>query len=110
MGTKKVRLPPTTLEGIDTYHSRRGYRKDPVLAWPEGARRSYVKPLPDGRRIHVRVYEHARHFKIRTHIDHRDPGRDLLGHALVDGPVKRRNQVVKVAKRKSRRSLWDWLR
>src|SRR5215470_6163800 len=107
MGTKKVRLPPTTLEGIAPYYSRRGFRRNPIMAWSEGADRNYVKPLPDGRRMHVRVYQFPRHFKIRTHIDHYDPGKDAIGHVLVDGPVKRRNQTVKISRRKSSDSIFD---
>ena len=96
---KQVRLPPTNLAGIDTYYGRRGYRKGPILAWPSGAARSFVKPLPGGERLHVKVEERPRHFKITTHVDQHDPGRDWLGHALVDMGVTRRNQVIKVRKK-----------
>jgi hypothetical protein len=96
---RAVRLPPTNLKGIDTSYGRRGYRKNPILAWPSGARRSYVKPLPGGERLHVNVFERQRHFVIKTHVDQHDPGRNPLGHVLVDMGVKRRNQIVKIRKR-----------
>lgn len=96
---KVVKLPPTNLKGIDTSYTRRGYQRGPVLAWPSGAKRTYVKPLPGGERLHVNVYERPRHFVIKTHVDQHDPGRNPIGHIAVDMRVTRRNQIVKVRER-----------
>lgn len=81
---KKPVIPPTTLDGIETYYRNRGYRPNPFLEEKEDADITFVKPLPNGSRIHVRVHEGTKYFTHEVHIDKTDPGRSPVGHILND--------------------------
>jgi len=54
---REMRLPPTNLKGVITYFRGRDYQQDPLLQFRKDADVTFVKLLPDGRRIHVRVKE-----------------------------------------------------
>ena len=101
---KKPNIPPTSLKGIETYYRNRGYRPNPILEDKEGADITFVKPLPDGRRIHVRVKEGRQYLTHEVHIDKTDPGRSLLGHiiddVLLDEPS---HQKYRTPRRKSKK-------
>ena len=83
-GPKRPRLPPTNLDGVSTYFRNRGYSPEPLLEDKGDADLTFVKPLPDGRRILVRVKEGRKYITIEQHIDKVDPDRDLLGHLIED--------------------------
>ena len=95
----KIKLPPTNRAGIRTYYRHRGYRENPVLQSRKGATLTFVKPLPDGRRIHDRIYEAQRHFKIYRHIDRYDPGRAPVRHLLVDQWTAAKVRTRKIPRR-----------
>jgi hypothetical protein len=92
------RLPPTNRKGVETRFARLGFRKNPVLSFREGAKVVFDKPLPDRRRIDVKLHEYPRHFVAKVHIDSRDPYRDPLGHVLKDFRVRRRGRTIKIPK------------
>ena len=84
MGSKKPNLPPTNMKGVSTYYRRRGYSPNPLLADDGDADLTFAKPLPDGRRIHVRVKEGRKYIHGEQHIDKVDPNRDPIGHFIDD--------------------------
>jgi hypothetical protein len=92
-------LPPTNPKGVSTYFHRRGF-KSTLLGDPRGAKMQFAKPLPQGGRKHVRVYEKGRGFVIREHIDRRDPETDPLGHLAYDLTHSARDSVRRVRKRR----------
>jgi hypothetical protein len=92
-------LPPTNLKGISTYFHRRSF-KETLLGNPKGAKMQFAKPLPQGGRKHVRVYEKRGRFVIREHVDRRDPERDLLGHLSHDLTHSAKDSVRRVRKRR----------
>lgn len=99
----KIRLPPTNLKGIETHLRNKGFRINPSLQRNKpGAKLTFDKPLPDGRRIHGDVHGGKNGFKIKQHIDKRDPYRDPIGHLLSDCTTKKRNSISVVPKKKSR--------
>ena len=101
---KKIRLPPTNLKGIETYLRNRGYRINPSLQDDKpGAKLTFDKPLPDGRRIHGSVHGSKKGFKIKRHIDKQDPYRNPIGHLLEDCTTKIRNNISMVPKKKAKR-------
>ena len=77
-------MPPTNLEGVSTYYRKRGYSPEPVLEDKKDADLTFAKPLPDGRRKHVRVKEGRKYLHIEEHIDRVDPNRDPIGHLVQD--------------------------
>jgi len=81
---KKPNIPPTNLKGIETYYRNLGYQPNPVLENKGDSDISFVKPLPDGRRKHVRVKKGTKYFTHEVHIDKTDPGRNPLGHIIDD--------------------------
>jgi hypothetical protein len=100
---KKIRLPPTNLKGVETYLRRRGYRIGPALENDKpGAKLTFDKPLPDGRRIHGEVHDGREVLKIKQHIDKSDPYRDPIGHILNDCTTNIRNSWSVVPKRKQK--------
>ena len=101
---KKIRLPPTNAKGVETYLRNRGYRINPSLQGNKpGAKLTFDKPLPDGRRLHGEVHGGQKSLKIRQHIDKYDPYRNPIGHLLEDCTTRIRNSLSVVPKRKSRR-------
>ena len=88
MGTnkpKKPRLPPMRdLEAVKAYFRKKGYTSDPILEDREDADLTLAKPLPDGRRDHIRIKKGRKSFSATRHFDRVDPGRDPLGHILED--------------------------
>ena len=82
--SKRPRLPPTNLKGVETYYRKRGFRPNPILEDKQNADLSLVKPLPDGRRIHIRVKEGRDWLNFEQHIDRADPGRTPIGHLVGD--------------------------
>lgn len=101
---KKIRLPPTNLKGVETYLRNRGYRINPSLQGDKrGAKLTFDKPLPDGRRLHGDVHRGKTGIKIKQHIDPHDPYRNPIGHLLGDCTTKIRNSISIVPKKKSSR-------
>ena len=94
----RFRLPPTTRKGVETRFARLGFRKNPRLSFREGAEVVFDKPLPDGRRMDVKLHEYPRHFEAKVHIDQHDPYRDPVGHALKDLRVHRRGRTITIPK------------
>ena len=107
--TSQVRLPPTNQKGIRTYYGRRGFMKEPILQWRKGAKMTFVKPLPDGGRIHDRVYEFPRHYEIKRHFDQHDPGRAPVRHFVLDR-VTHRDKTFTIPKSETSASLLGKLR
>jgi hypothetical protein len=103
--SRKVLLPSTNRKGIRTYYHRRGYRENPLLQSRKGAKMTFVKPLPDGRRIHDRVYEFKNHYAIKRHIDSFDPGRSPGRHVLVDLRTARATRTFKIPKVRTSESI-----
>lgn len=65
---------PATLEAYGYY---------PSAGLPKGQYADYRRALPDGRGIHVKLYDdHA-----TAHLDRVDPSVNLIGHLLLDAPV-----------------------
>ncbi|MDR2203988.1 MAG: hypothetical protein LBE76_06820 [Nitrososphaerota archaeon] len=78
MPIKKIRSGPLPKKGVRTLFLNKGYHPNPVYQWDdENAIMTFEKPLPDGSRLHVRVYEHRDYFEIKEHIDKYDPNRTL---------------------------------
>lgn len=101
---KKISLPPMTLEGLETYLRRKGYRINPILqADKTGALFTFDKPLPDRSRIHGAVFNGRNYFTIKQHIDSSNPYSDPIGHLLADCTTSIRNQISKVPKRKTKK-------
>ena len=104
---KKPNIPPTNLKGVETYYRNLGYKSDPVLETKSDADLTFVKPLPDGRRIHVRVKKGTKYFTHSSHIDKTDPGRSMIGHllndVLLDKP-KHQEFRTPIRKKRSKRS------
>ncbi len=94
----RFRQPPTARKGVETRFARLGFRKNPRLSFREGAKVVFDKPLPDGRRIDVKLHEFPRHFEAKVHIDSRDPYRDPVGHVVKDFGVHRRGRTIKIPK------------
>ncbi|MEM3872785.1 MAG: hypothetical protein QXE05_09520 [Nitrososphaeria archaeon] len=69
-----------TLESIDEYHRSRGWKEPELEEKQQGQIRSYVKPLPDGSRLHRRVFRGRKYYTIVEHKDGVDPERNPLGH------------------------------
>lgn len=89
---------PGSLDGITDYYRQRGYQQDPVLeSKQQGQVTSFVKPLPDGARAHVRVFRTNGYYTIRTHRDPHDPARDPIGHLqdIVLPPDEVRRRVAR---------------
>jgi hypothetical protein len=105
---KKPNIPPTNLQGIETYYRNLGYRPNPTLEDRGDADVTFVKPLPDGRRKHVRVKKGTKYFTHETHIDKTDPGRNPVGHilndVLLDEPRHEKFRTPVKKKQKTRRA------
>jgi len=98
-----LRLPPTTLRGISTYFRRRGYEENPGLEFKRGADITFAKPLPDGRRIHIRIYEGRKNIYVERHIDKADPKRDPIKHFVEDVLIGgSEHEMYKIPKLKAR--------
>jgi hypothetical protein len=98
---KKIRLPPTTLKGVETYLRNRGYRINPILQGDKPrAKLTFDKPLPDGRRLHGSVYGAKGKYRIKQHIDNFDPYRNPIGHVLKDYSTRHRTSSSFVRKRR----------
>jgi hypothetical protein len=97
---KKIRLPPTNLKGIKTFLKNKGYRINPILqSVKPGAKLTFDKPLPDGRRLHGSVYGGKKKFYIKQHIDSFDPYRNPIGHFIRDYATRHRNSSSIIRKR-----------
>jgi len=81
---KRAKLPPMTLKGYDTFLRNQGFRPDPVLQGPSDADHTYVKPLPNGSRLHLEVKKGRKYINIEEHTDKIDPGRSPIGHFVKD--------------------------
>lgn len=78
---KKIRLPPTNLEGVETFLRNKGYCINPILQGENPrAKLTFDKPLPDGRRLHGSVFGGKGKFHVKQHIDSHDPYRNPIGH------------------------------
>ena len=97
---KKINLPPTNLKGVETYLRHKGYRINPTLqSNTTGAKLTFDKPLPDGRRLHGGVFGGKGRFRVKQHIDKHDPYRNPVGHLLEDFGTKHRTSTSAVRKR-----------
>ena len=84
------------LESIITYHRKRGWQENPSLEDKDPSQiTSFAKPLPDGRRIHRRLYKGRKYYTIIEHVDKSDPNRDPIGHMqdILNPPKHRRIRV-----------------
>jgi hypothetical protein len=100
---KKIHLPPTNLKGVESYLRKRSYRINPFLQDKKpGAKLTFDKPLPDGRRLHGSVYGARGGFRIKQHIDVADPYRNPVGHLLRDYGARHRSSSSFVKKRTAR--------
>jgi len=101
---KRIRLPPTNWKGVETYLRNKGYRINPSLQGDKpGAKLTFDKPLPDGRRLHGDVHSGKNGIKIKQHIDPHDPYRNPIDHLLEDCTTKIRNSVSVVPRKRSSR-------
>ena len=82
--SKRPRLPPMTLKGLESYYRNRGYSPNPPLEDRKDADLTLVKPLPDGSRMHLRIKKGRKYLNIEEHRDKVDPKRDALGHFVED--------------------------
>src|SRR5713226_6447851 len=92
------RMPPTNRRGVETRFAKLRFRKNPVLSFRQGANVVFDKPLPDGRRMDVKLFEYPRHFEAKVHIDSRDPYRDPWGHVVKDWGVHPRGRTIRIPK------------
>jgi len=89
---------PGTLEGIISYHRGRGWEQDPSLEEKQESQLvSFVKPLPDGSRLHRRVFKGKKYFTIREHKDTSDPKRDPIGH-VQDILIPPKHKIIRIKK------------
>lgn len=94
---------PGSAEGISEYYRERGFRENPLLELPDKKKvTSFVKPLPDGRRIHIRVYKGRKYYTIDKHIDSYDPGRHPINH-LIDFIFPAKHYKIRVRRRDYKR-------
>jgi len=78
---------PTVIKDFRNFKDRfrrRGFRQDPKLELKKGADVTFVKPLPDGRRLHIRIWRKRDHYLTEVHIDRKDPRRNPIGHLIYD--------------------------
>ncbi len=109
-GPKKFVLPPTTLEGIETHLRNKRYKIGPSLQGNKpGAKITFEKPLPDGRRLHGDVHNSNKGFKIKRHIDSQDPNRNPLGHLLFDCTRKIPNSTSIIPKKRRKSKKRDYI-
>jgi len=87
-----------SLESIDEYHRNKGWRKPELEEKQQGQILSYVKPLPDGSRLHARVFRGRKYYTIVEHKDSADPERNPLGHLqdIVIPPEAHKYRVRKI--------------
>ena len=95
-------MSPTDEERIKKRFGKKGYRTNPVLQDPQGADITFDKPLPDGRRKHVRITDGGRYWNVKSHCDAADPYRNPFGHLQKDIGVKHREETFKIKKTRSR--------
>lgn len=78
---------PSNLEGIREYYSERGYTENPLEKKEEGQVASFAKPISGETgqsRIHIRVIEKTKSYKIDSHVDKYDPEQNPIGHLTSD--------------------------
>jgi len=103
----KPNIPPTNLQGVETYYRNLGYRPNPVLENKGDADITFVKPLPDGRRKHIKVKKGTKYFTHTVHIDKTDPGRNIIGHVIDDvllGEPRHQKFRTPIKKKRNKRS------
>src|SRR5690242_13396379 len=85
---------PGSLEGIAKHYADRGYQADPGLESDEGQVASFVHKIPDGRRVHVKVFRGPKYYTVDKHIDSADPEVNPIGHIqdIVFSPDHRRTR------------------
>jgi hypothetical protein len=105
--SKRERLPPQTLESLDSYFRNRGYQPDSLLEDPQDADKTYVKPLPNGSRLHIRVKKGRKYLNVDEHIDSSDPSRSPIGHLIgdvfLDEPTHKKYRINLRKKKKGKR-------
>lgn len=83
--TSITQLKPGIEQGIpiptELELQHNGYYRSTGL--PVGQVADFRKALPDGRGIHIRIYNN----RATAHWDRIDPSRSLIGHLLADAPV-----------------------
>lgn len=95
-------MPPTDEKRIKKQFGKKGYRTNPVLQDPQDAVISFDKPLPDGRRIHVRVTDGGRYWNVKKHYDAADPYRNPFGHLQKDIGANHREETIRMKKTRLR--------
>ena len=94
------------MKSLETYYRNRGYRPNPLLEDRGDADLTFVKPLPDGRRIHLRIKERRDYLNVEQHIDSSDPGRNPIGHVikdvLLDEPRHEKFRIKKIKRKKKK--------
>jgi hypothetical protein len=88
---------PPTISGVESTLRNRGFQPDPILAEQKGSFRNFVKPLPNGERIHIQVRNGREYLQIESHIDEFDPKRSMIGHFFES---KKAHCITKIRKRK----------
>jgi hypothetical protein len=73
-----------TMDGLEKYYRNRGYSPNPLLEDRQDADLTFVKPLPDGRRMHLRINKGRKYINIEEHVDKADPNRNPIGHIFDD--------------------------
>ena len=103
---QREKLPPQTLGSFDSYLRNRGFKPSPLLEDPQGADKTYVKPLPNGSRLHIRVTEGRKYLNIDEHIDRSDPNRNPIGHiigdVILDEPTHKKYRIKLRKKKKGK--------
>ncbi len=63
-----------------SYYGKKGYTEGTGLESDEGQSMSFWKRTPDGKRVHIKVFEGTLYYTIDKHVDRADPAINPVGH------------------------------
>lgn len=80
--SKRKHQRARSLESYSKLLRKQGFQQDPLLQDPKDADVTFIKKLPDGSRLHLRVKEGRDWINVEEHRDKSDPSRYPVSHVL----------------------------